>query len=124
VRVTPKMVEGFWKRLAREAARTQGAVLPAFKDFRTNFLRLRARCGDADVTPIHPFVLEHGIGEQRVVREGLYVFSPDAFTPNCGAVTLTLSSEATAAKPDTVVVDPKIIRQIWEEFTARRAPAI
>ena len=49
VRVTPKMVEGFWKRLAREAARTQGAALPAFKDFKTDFLRMRASCAGAEV---------------------------------------------------------------------------
>ena len=41
------MVEGFWKRLGREAARTQGAVLPAFKDFKTRFIRMNASCGAA-----------------------------------------------------------------------------
>ena len=77
VRVTPKLVEGFWKRLAREAARTQGAALPPFKDFKTDFLRLRASCGGADLVPIHPFVLEHRVSEKDVIREGLYVFDPE-----------------------------------------------
>ena len=94
VRVTPKMVEGFWKRLGREAARTQGAELPPFKDFKTSFRHMRATCAGVEVTPIHPFVLEHRVAEKNVIREGLYVFDPDAFGPQCGTVTLSLYSEA------------------------------
>ena len=88
VRVTPKMVEGFWKRLGREAAATQGAVLPPFKDFKSSFRHMRATCAGVEVTPIHPFVLEHRLSEKNVVREGLYVFDPDDFGPQCGTVTL------------------------------------
>ncbi|MDH4064085.1 MAG: serine protease, partial [Acidobacteriota bacterium] len=84
VRVTPKLVEGFWKRLAREAARTQGAQLPPFKDFKTSFLHMRASCGGTELTPIHPFVLEHRVSEKDSVREGLYVFDANAFGPQCG----------------------------------------
>ena len=66
VRATPKMVEGFWKRLGREAAATQGAVLPPFKDFKSSFRHMRATCAGVEVTPIHPFVLEHRVnGEER-----------------------------------------------------------
>jgi S1-C subfamily serine protease len=121
VRVTPKMVEGLWMRVAREAARTQGAALPAFKDFKTNFLRLRASCGGAEVTPIHPFVLEHTLDEKRVVREGLYVFDPEAFGPHCGGVTLTLSTEQAPEKADTLTIDSKVIEQIWRDFAPYRA---
>jgi hypothetical protein len=121
VRVTPKLVEGFWKRLAREAARTQGAALPAFKDFKTNFLRLGASCGSAEVSPIHPLVLEHAVDEKRVVREGLYVFDPGAFGPHCGSVTLTLTSEQAPAKAETLTIDPKVIDQIWQDFAPYRA---
>jgi S1-C subfamily serine protease len=120
VRVTPKMVEGFWKRLAREAARTQGAELPPFKDFKTDFLRLRASCGGAEVTPIHPFVLEHPVSEKDVIREGLYVFGPDALGPHCGGVTLALYSEKAPEKADTTAVDPKVIDQIWQDFAPWR----
>jgi hypothetical protein len=120
VRVTPKLVEGFWKRLAREAARTQGAVLPAFTDFKTNFLRLRASCGAAEVNPIHPFVLEHAIDDKRVVREGLYAFGPDAFGPHCGSVTLTLSSERAPEKADTISIDQKVLAGIWQDFAPYR----
>ena len=120
VRVTPKLVESFWMRLAREAARTQGAALPPLKDFKTNFLRLRASCGGNEVAPIHPFVLEHRLAETRVIREGLYVFGPDAFGPHCRAVTLTLSTEQAPDKPDTLTIDPEIIEQIWRDFALYR----
>jgi hypothetical protein len=123
VRVTPKLVEGFWKRLAREAARTQGAVLPAFRDFKTNFLRLRAACGTAEVSPIHPFVLEHEVDEKRVVREGLYAFGPDAFGPHCASVTLTLSSEQAPEKADTITIDQRILAGIWQDFAPYRGTA-
>jgi hypothetical protein len=123
VRVAPKLVEGFWKRLAREAARTQGAALPPFKDFKTSFLRLRASCGSTEVTPIHPFVIEHAIGDARVVREGLYVFGPDAFGPHCGSVTLTLWSEQAPEKADTLTIDPNVVDQIWQDFAPYRAAA-
>ncbi|MCC7032192.1 MAG: trypsin-like peptidase domain-containing protein [Acidobacteria bacterium] len=126
VRVTPKLVEGFWKRIAREAARTQGAVLPAFKDFKTDFLRMRAACGGAEVTPIHPFLLEHRASERSeedVVREGVYVFAPGAFGPHCGSVTLSLYSGRAPEKPDTLVVDPKVIDRIWRDFAPGRTGA-
>ena len=120
VRVTPKLVEGFWKRLAREAARTQGAQLPPFKDFKTSFLRLRAACGDAEVTPIHPFVLEHRVSEKASVREGLYVFDPDALGPPCGRVTLTLYSEKTPETGETITIDPAVLERLWQEFAPYR----
>jgi S1-C subfamily serine protease len=121
VRATPKMVEGFWKRLGREAARTQGAVLPPFKDFKTSFRNMRATCAGVEVTPIHPFVLEHRVSEKTVIREGLYVFDPDAFGPHCGTVTLSLYSEAQPERPDALTPTRTVIDQIWTDFAPYRA---
>ena len=121
VRATPKMVEGFWKRLGREAARTQGAVLPPFRDFKTSFRHMRATCAGVEVTPIHPFVLEHRVNEKNVIREGLYVFDPDAFGPQCGTVTLSLYSEAEPGRPETLTPTRTIIDQIWTDFAPYRA---
>ena len=121
VRVTPKMVEGFWKRLGREAARTQGADLPPFKDFKTSFRHMRATCAGVEVTPIHPFVLEHRVSEKNVIREGLYVFDPDAFGPQCGTVTLSLYSEAQPERADTLTPTRTVIDQIWNDFAPYRA---
>jgi S1-C subfamily serine protease len=120
VRVTPKMVEGFWKRFAREAARTQGAVLPPLKDFKANFLRMRASCGTTEVAAIHPFVLEHRLSEKDVIREGLYVFAPDALGPSCGGVTLSLYSEKVPEKADTITIDAKALERIWQDFAPFR----
>lgn len=120
VRVTPKMVEGFWKRLGREAARTQGADLPPFKDFKTSFARMRATCGGVEITPIHPFVLEHQVSEKNVIREGLYVFDPDSFGPQCGTVTLSLYSEAQPQRADTLTPSPAVIEKIWTDFAPSR----
>src|SRR5213083_277534 len=67
VRVTPKLVEGFWTTVARGAARTQGMSLPPIKRFKSGFSRLRAFCGDAEVTPIHPLKLEQRVSETDAI---------------------------------------------------------
>ena len=116
VRVTPKMEESFWARVARGAAYTQGVALPALKRLKSGFLRLQAYCGRAEVTPIHPFKLELRVSETDAVHEGLYVFDPAALGPGCSSVTLVLYSEKEPAKADTRVIDPGILQQIWRDF--------
>jgi S1-C subfamily serine protease len=120
VRVTPKLVEGFWTTVARGAARTQGVSLPPIKHFKPGFSRMRAFCGDAEVTPIHPFTLEQRVSESDAIHEGLYVFDPGALGPPCGTVKLVLYSEKEPAKGDTRVVDPKVLQQIWQDFAPYR----
>ena len=120
IRVTPKLVEGFWTTVARGAARTQGVDLPPFKHFKSGFSRMRAFCGDAEVTPIHPFKLEHPVSENDAIYEGLYVFDPGALGPQCATVKLVLYSEKEPQKGDSRVVDPKVIQQIWQDFAPYR----
>jgi hypothetical protein len=120
VRVTPKMVEGFWTKVARGAAQTQGMALPPMKHFKSGFSRMRAFCGEAEVTPIHPFKLEQRVSESDTIDEGLYVFDPAALGPSCGAVKLVLYSEKAPEKGDTQVVDAKVIQQIWQDFAPYR----
>jgi S1-C subfamily serine protease len=121
VRVTPKLVEGFWKTIARGAAQTQGVALPPIKHFKSGFLRMRTYCGDSEVTPIHPFKVEQRVSERDAIYEGLYVFDPGALGPQCGTVKLVLYSEKEPQKGDTRVVDPKVLQQIWQDFAAYRA---
>jgi S1-C subfamily serine protease len=121
VRVTPKLVEGFWTTVARGAARTQGVSLPPIKHFKPGFSRMRAFCGDAEVTPIHPFKLEQRVSDSDAIYEGLYVFDPGALGPPCGTVKLVLYSEKEPEKGDTRVVDPKVLQQIWQDFAPYRA---
>jgi hypothetical protein len=120
VRITPKMVEGFWTTVARGAAQTQGVAIPAMKHFATGFLRMRAMCGDAEVTPIHPFKLEHRVSATDSVYEGLYVFDPGAFGPQCAAVKFVLYAEKEPEKADTRVVDPRLLQQITDDFALYR----
>jgi hypothetical protein len=116
VRVTPKMSESFWAKMARGAAYTQGMALPALKRLTSGFHRMQALCGRTEVTPIHPFKLELRVSETEAIYEGLYVFDPAALGPGCGTVTLVLYSEKESAKADTRIIDPKTLQQIWRDF--------
>jgi hypothetical protein len=120
IRVTPRLVEGFWTKVARGAAQTQGVALPPIKRFKSGFSRMRAFCGDAEVTPIHPFRLEQHLSENDAIYEGLYVFHPEAFGPSCESVKLVLYSEKEPDKGDTRLIDPKVVQQIWRDFASYR----
>ncbi len=121
IRVTPKLVEGFWTKVARGAAETQGVVLPPIKRFASGFSRMRAFCGDAEVTPIHPFQIEQRISESDAIHAGLYVFDPDAIGPACASVKLVLYSEKDPDKGEIRLVDAKVVQQIWRDFALYRA---
>jgi hypothetical protein len=121
IRVTPKLVEGFWTTVARGAAQTQGVSLPALRHVKSGFFRLRAFCGDTEVTPIHPFKLEQRLSPNNAIYEGLYVFDPAALGPTCGTVKLALYSEKEPEKADSRTVDAAVLQQIWQDFTPYRA---
>ena len=112
VRVSPQYEESFWKTLARGAASTQGVNLPPLKSFSGNFLRMRATCGDAEVRPIHPFVIERRINDKQSIREGLYVFALDAFGPKCSSIKFSMFSEKSPDRADTKEIDPKLFEQL------------
>jgi hypothetical protein len=117
-RVTPKMAESLWAKVARGAAMTQGMSLPPMKRAKAGFLRMRAFCGDTEVMPIHPFVVEHRVSQTEAIYEGLYVFDPAALGPQCGAVKLTVYSENEPDTGDARVVDQKVLQQITRDFAA------
>ncbi len=77
---------------------------------------MRAFCGDTEVTPIHPFMVEQRISETEAIYEGLYVFDSEVLGPQCGTVMLTVYSENDPDKGDTRVVDPKVLQQITRDF--------
>lgn len=120
VRVTPKMGESFWTTVARGAARTQGMAIPPIKRFKYSFERLRAFCGSAEVAPIHPFKIEQHVSETSTMYEGLYVFDPATLGPQCGTVKLVMYSDKEPTKEDATIVDPKVVRQIWQDFEPYR----
>ena len=115
------MAESLWTTLARGAAYTQGMALPAFKHFKPGLSQLRVYCGDAEVTPIHPFKLEQRVSETDAVREGVFVFDPDALGPQCKPLKFVLSSEKDPKKLDSQTVDPALLERIWQDFAPLRA---
>jgi S1-C subfamily serine protease len=121
VRVTPRQAEGFWTKVARGLAMTQGLALPPIKRFGPGFSRLRVLCGAAEVTPIHPFLLERRTSPTEAIYEGLYVFDPGALGPHCTTVTLEAFSDKAPGKPELATVDPKVLEQIWQDFAPYRA---
>jgi S1-C subfamily serine protease len=122
VRATPKMVESFWKSMLRGAVQTQGVSLPPIKRIKAGLARMQLSCGSAQVTPIHPFKIEHRIGDTEAVYEGLYIYDPASIGPQCATVTLTLFSDKAPDKGDTRVLDVKILQQIHEDFAPYRTP--
>ena len=121
IRVTPKMVESVWMKIARSAAYTQGVALPKVARPSSGFSHLRAFCGGTPVTPIHPLVLAIQISETETMAEGLYAFLPDALSPACGGVRLELFAQKDTAKADTIEVDAAVLEQIWTDFAPYRA---
>ncbi|MDP2322147.1 MAG: hypothetical protein Q8O42_22755 [Acidobacteriota bacterium] len=120
VRVTPKLAEGFWTKVARGAAQTQGIAVPPILRPKSGFSHLRAYCGETEVAPIHPFKLEQRLSATEVIYEGLYVFDPAAFPPACGSVRLEVYSEKAPDQPDARTVEPKVVQQIWQDFAPLR----
>jgi S1-C subfamily serine protease len=112
IRVSPQFEESFWKMLARGAAATQGMALPPLRSFTSNFSKMRAFCGDNEVTPIHPLIIERPVSEAASIREGLYVYARDAFGPHCASVRLLLYSEKEPDKADTRTIDPRLFDQL------------
>jgi hypothetical protein len=112
VRVSPRFEESVLKMLARGAAATQGVAIPPLRSFTANFVRLRAYCGEQEVTPIHPFVIEHEASGRSTIREGLYVFERGAFGPHCPAVRFSMFSEKDPERVDTKAIDPKLFDQL------------
>jgi hypothetical protein len=116
VRVSPKFEEGFWTKVARGAASTQGVAIPPLKRFSAVFSRMQAYCGDREVTPIHRFTLERQVSETVTIEEGLYVFDPFALNPECASVKFVIYSEKEPTKGDSRVVEQNIIQQIKDDF--------
>ena len=114
VRISPQFEESLWKTIARGAAATQGVSLPPLRSFTANFLRLRAYCGDAEITQIHPFVIEHEVQGRAKIREGLYVYERGAFGSHCAEVRFSIFSEREPQRADSKLIDPKLFEQLFK----------
>ena len=114
VRASPQFEEGMWRMIARGAAATQGIVLPPLRSFNANFLRMRAFCGDVEVTPIHRFIIEMPIKDRAPIREGLYVFALTDFGTHCASVRFDLFSEKSPNNADSRTIDPTMFAKVAE----------
>jgi S1-C subfamily serine protease len=129
IRATPKLVEGFWSAFGRGLAESQGRYAgPANMHFKADFYKMRVFCGATEVTPIHPFKIEHRVAVSNTAvnvndatYEGLYVFEPSALGPHCGSVRMVLFTEKEPEKGDNRVIDAKSLQQIWQDFAPYRA---
>ena len=105
-------------KIARGAAMTQGAALPPIKRLRPGFSSMRVLCGGKAITPIHPFKIQGRLSGAEAIDEGLYVFDAAAVGPQCGTVTLVVSSVKDPDRTETRVVDPAVIRRIAQDFAS------
>ena len=48
------------------------------------------------------------------------MFDPDALTPDCGSVRLVLYSQKSPDNGETLVVDGKLLQQVWQDFAPYR----
>ena len=114
VRVTPKMVESLWAKVARGAAQTQGTALPALQQslevrLPTAVCLLRPHRGQR----IHRFSSNCACPRRtRSAMKACTCSIPAALGPECGTVTLVLHSEKEPEKADTRAVHPKLLQQI------------
>ena len=120
VRVTPRLVEGFWMKLARGAASLQGAQIPPLKRLRPGFSAMRLLCGGREIAPVHPFKIQSRVSETDAIDEGFYAFDPAEITTACGSVSLVLSSVKDPSRTETRTIDAAIIRRVQDDFAAIR----
>jgi hypothetical protein len=110
LRAIPKLEESLMMKVGRAAAATQGAVIPPIPRLKASFLKMRAYCGDQEVTPIHAFTIERSPDPKSSVKEGLYAFDPASLGPNCPSVKVTLFSQKEPNKADTKTIEPSLLK--------------
>ena len=77
---------------------------------------MRLFCGEKEITPIHPFLIDRRVDDDNSVSEGLYVYEPGAIGPHCGKVTLSLFSQKEPDTADTRVVDATLVERVARDF--------
>jgi S1-C subfamily serine protease len=132
VRATPKLRETFWSSFGRGLAAASGSYYlgPARMKFKTDFLRMELLCGSKLIAPIHPAKIARVIDVRNpyikatdATYEGLYTYPVDAFSPDCGDVTLKVYSEKQPSQPTVKVLDQKTMARVWGDFEGWRQRA-
>lgn len=128
LQVSPKLKEGFWSAFGRGMAASHGyAPGPASLHFKTDFYRMKLRCGDKEVVPIMPGkaarVLDINNSFVRITDatfDGLYQYPDSAIRPDCGKVTLDIFSEKNPTEAKSKVLDQKTVDTIYADFAPYR----
>ncbi len=125
IRALPQLREttgSMWKRSML------GPAVPATVRFKTDFYRMKLKCGDKEVQPIHPGKVDIAFDERDIrvhltdeAYAGYYTYPPDAVSPSCGQVTLELYAQKTSVAPNAVkVLDANTVNRIWSDFEPYR----
>jgi hypothetical protein len=98
--------------------------------FKTDFLRMELFCGSKLIAPILPGKIAHVIDVRNpfvratdATYEGLYTYPVDAFSPDCGGVTLKVYSEKQPKEATVKVLDQKTVARVWGDFEGWRQRA-
>jgi hypothetical protein len=118
----PQAKEGFGSALGRSFNANAAAKLK----FKTDFQRMALFCGNKEIVPIHPgrvpvtvSVRNQAVKMDDSTYKGVYLFPPDAVTPECGVVKLAIYSSKTE-EPLIKTLDEKSVQHIWADFEAFR----
>jgi hypothetical protein len=130
IRATPKMHEtgGSILRRSLVAGLSQGGYGgAATMRFKTDFYRMRLKCGDKEVAPIQPGkiaevmdVHNYFVNATDATYQGFYTYPPDSINPSCGKIMLETYSEKKPESAATKVLDEKTIAKVWADFEPYR----
>ena len=129
IRATPKLRETFWSAFGRGLSAASGNYNtgPATMKFKTDFLRMTLMCGSKVVEPIQPSkiarlvnVSNYYVRATDATYEGLYSYPIEAFSPECGTVTLQFFSEKNPKAGTLKVLERKTTDRVWMDFEAWR----
>lgn len=128
IRATPKLRETFGSALARGLTAQNGiSTIPAKMRFKTDFYKMRLKCGDHEIEPIQPGkvaqvvdVHNYFVNATDASYEGLYTYPSDAISPSCGTVSLELYSEKNPESAKVRVLDKKVVERVWTDFEPYR----
>ena len=125
IRVNPQLAQTFLSALSRGMAAANGSyALPAARlHYTTDFLRMALFCGSKEVAPISPGKIANMVNVHNpfvnvsdATYQGLYIFPPDAISPDCGDVRLEIYSEKDPERPTTKLLNKKTVERVWEDF--------
>jgi hypothetical protein len=93
--------------------------------FKNGFQKMRLLCGGKEIVPIDPGKTEDELHGPRgnVIdpsTQGLYVYLPDAISPNCGTVSLETFSEKDPNTQITQPVETGTVERVWSDFEPYR----